>query len=189
MATARHIAIPDAKPAFERIDDRLCQKVSPRYDHARLQGKLFVALSTWADAGGLRAGRARSGTSSSTIPNRDGTSSFPMSLSCRTSDCRRARMRQRKCRMSRRTLRWRSYHRAIGVRRSIARRPSTSQRARGLSLRSIRKRKASGHGGSAWIDYIGSAMFSSTRRCPGSGSSSPRSSTSLRLGAVPRVRS
>ena len=52
FATARDRTIPEAKPAFELIDGRLCQKVSPRYDHARLQGTLFVALSTWADAGG-----------------------------------------------------------------------------------------------------------------------------------------
>lgn len=38
MAVAAHPTIPEAKPAFELIDDRLCQKVSPKYDHARLQG-------------------------------------------------------------------------------------------------------------------------------------------------------
>ena len=52
MAATREIPIPDAKPAFELIDGRLCQKVSPRYDHAALQGYLVSAMRTWARSGG-----------------------------------------------------------------------------------------------------------------------------------------
>ena len=37
MATSTETIIPHAKPAFELIDERLSQKVSPQYDHARLQ--------------------------------------------------------------------------------------------------------------------------------------------------------
>src|ERR1700734_3518740 len=47
MAVATE-TIPTAKPAFELIDERLCQKVSPRYDHARLQSVVTALFSTWA---------------------------------------------------------------------------------------------------------------------------------------------
>jgi Uma2 family endonuclease len=56
FATSRETAIPEAKPAFELIDERLCQKVSPRYDHARLQTTLVALFSDWAK------GRGRVGT-------------------------------------------------------------------------------------------------------------------------------
>jgi Uma2 family endonuclease len=46
MAIAAHPTIPEAKPAFELIDDRLCQKVSPTYDHARMQEAVAVAFRT-----------------------------------------------------------------------------------------------------------------------------------------------
>jgi Uma2 family endonuclease len=46
------INIPHAKPAFELIDERLSQKVSPQYDHARLQGTLMSRLSDWAHGRG-----------------------------------------------------------------------------------------------------------------------------------------
>ena len=42
------IAIPEAKPAFELIDERLTQKVSPPYDHARLQYNLAYRIGVWA---------------------------------------------------------------------------------------------------------------------------------------------
>jgi Uma2 family endonuclease len=55
-ATTRDRSIPEAKPAFELIDGRLCQKVSPRYDHANLQAALAVLFRAWAK------GRGRVGT-------------------------------------------------------------------------------------------------------------------------------
>jgi Uma2 family endonuclease len=48
MAIATERTIPEAKPAFELIDDRLCQKVSPQYDHGRLQLILAGRMATWA---------------------------------------------------------------------------------------------------------------------------------------------
>lgn len=56
MASASEVRIPSAKPAFELIDERLCQKVSPKYDHARLQSVLATLVSYWAK------GRGRVGT-------------------------------------------------------------------------------------------------------------------------------
>jgi Uma2 family endonuclease len=52
MSIASKVAIPEAKPAFELIDERLVQKVSPRYSHARLQGVLHGLLSAWAESRG-----------------------------------------------------------------------------------------------------------------------------------------
>lgn len=45
-----------AKPAFELVDDRLSQKVSPQYAHARLQSTLATLMTAWAK------GRGRVGT-------------------------------------------------------------------------------------------------------------------------------
>jgi Uma2 family endonuclease len=56
MASVLEGVIPETKPALELIDDRLCQKVSPRYSHARLQGIMFGLLAAWA------RGRGRVGT-------------------------------------------------------------------------------------------------------------------------------
>jgi Uma2 family endonuclease len=52
MASSIETIIPHAKPAFELIDERLSQKVSPQYDHARLQSKLCSLLSDWAQGRG-----------------------------------------------------------------------------------------------------------------------------------------
>lgn len=52
FATTRDRTIPEAKPAFELIDGRLCQKVSPRYDHANLQGVLHALFREWAKGRG-----------------------------------------------------------------------------------------------------------------------------------------
>jgi Uma2 family endonuclease len=52
MSIASKVTIPEAKPAFELIDERLVQKVSPRYSHARLQGVLHGLLSAWAESRG-----------------------------------------------------------------------------------------------------------------------------------------
>jgi len=48
MAATRQITIPDAKPAFELIDGRLCQKVRAPYDHGRLQGEIATLMHGWA---------------------------------------------------------------------------------------------------------------------------------------------
>jgi Uma2 family endonuclease len=48
MAIAVETRIPDAKPAFELVDDRLCQKVSPQYAHAALQLAIGSELTRWA---------------------------------------------------------------------------------------------------------------------------------------------
>ena len=48
MPIATEITIPEAKPAFEFIDERLVQKVSPRYSHARLQYNLAYLIGVWA---------------------------------------------------------------------------------------------------------------------------------------------
>jgi Uma2 family endonuclease len=44
MAVVAQPSIPKAKPAFELIDDRLCQKVSPTYDHSRMQEAVALTL-------------------------------------------------------------------------------------------------------------------------------------------------
>jgi Uma2 family endonuclease len=56
MPTTRDVTIPPAKPAFELIDERLSQKVSAGYDHARLQSVLAGLIGAWAQ------GRGRVGT-------------------------------------------------------------------------------------------------------------------------------
>ncbi|HTJ28718.1 MAG TPA: Uma2 family endonuclease [Candidatus Limnocylindria bacterium] len=47
------IVLPETTPETEWVRGRPLQKVSPTYDHARLQGLLFTALDAWADAGTL----------------------------------------------------------------------------------------------------------------------------------------
>ncbi|MDB5041513.1 MAG: hypothetical protein JWN27_2239 [Candidatus Eremiobacteraeota bacterium] len=46
------IVLPATTPETEWVRGRALQKVSPTYDHARLQGLLFMAYTTWADEGG-----------------------------------------------------------------------------------------------------------------------------------------
>jgi Uma2 family endonuclease len=45
------IVLPETKPETEWVRGRALQKVSPTYDHGRLQGLLFAALDAWAAAG------------------------------------------------------------------------------------------------------------------------------------------
>lgn len=53
---AGDIILPETKPETEWVRGRALQKVSPTYRHAKLQGLLFTAISTWA------RGRGRVGT-------------------------------------------------------------------------------------------------------------------------------
>ncbi|HTW85931.1 MAG TPA: Uma2 family endonuclease [Candidatus Sulfotelmatobacter sp.] len=46
------IVLPERKPALEWIGGRAVQKVSPKYTHAALQGRLTALLSAWADGRG-----------------------------------------------------------------------------------------------------------------------------------------
>jgi Uma2 family endonuclease len=48
MAFMREIVLPDAKPAFEWINGRALQKVSPERKHAVAQGRFSGALDAWA---------------------------------------------------------------------------------------------------------------------------------------------
>jgi Uma2 family endonuclease len=43
------IVLPETRPETEWVRGRALQKVSPTYDHARLQGLLFAALDAWAN--------------------------------------------------------------------------------------------------------------------------------------------
>lgn len=52
MAIAIRTDIPRVEPAFELIDDRLCQKVSPKHDHGRLQFVLASLIWNWAKGRG-----------------------------------------------------------------------------------------------------------------------------------------
>ena len=45
------IVLPETKPETEWVRGRALQKVSPTYDHARLQTLLGMAFTEWADAG------------------------------------------------------------------------------------------------------------------------------------------
>jgi Uma2 family endonuclease len=45
------IVLPETKPETEWVRGRALQKVSPKFRHGSLQGLLFMALRTWADAG------------------------------------------------------------------------------------------------------------------------------------------
>jgi Uma2 family endonuclease len=46
------IVLPETKPETEWVRGRALQKVSPTWNHSRLQGALFLALSAWgADRG------------------------------------------------------------------------------------------------------------------------------------------
>jgi Uma2 family endonuclease len=42
------IVLPETKPETEWVRGRALQKVSPTWNHSRLQGALFLALSDWA---------------------------------------------------------------------------------------------------------------------------------------------
>lgn len=44
----REITLPEAKPAFEWVNGRALQKVSPRRLHGLAQGRFFAALDAWA---------------------------------------------------------------------------------------------------------------------------------------------
>jgi Uma2 family endonuclease len=54
--SASEIVLPETKPEMEWVRGRALQKVSPRRNHARLQGTFFTALDAWA------AGRGEVGT-------------------------------------------------------------------------------------------------------------------------------
>ena len=45
------IVLPETKPETEWVRGRALQKVSPTYDHARLQALLTMAFTTWAEGG------------------------------------------------------------------------------------------------------------------------------------------
>ncbi len=45
------IVLPETKPETEWVRGRARQKVSRTYSHGALQGRLFTALSAWADDG------------------------------------------------------------------------------------------------------------------------------------------
>jgi Uma2 family endonuclease len=46
------IVLPETKPETEWVRGRALQKVSPTYDHGKLQTLLGIALTAWADEGG-----------------------------------------------------------------------------------------------------------------------------------------
>jgi len=46
------IVLPETKPETEWVRGRALQKVSPTYDHGKLQSLLVAALTDWADRGG-----------------------------------------------------------------------------------------------------------------------------------------
>jgi len=48
----REITLPEAKPAFEWVNGRALQKVSPRRLHGLAQGRFFTALDMWAQKRG-----------------------------------------------------------------------------------------------------------------------------------------
>ncbi len=50
------IVLPETKPETEWVRGRARQKVSPTYDHARLQTLLAIALTSWADGRHGRVG-------------------------------------------------------------------------------------------------------------------------------------
>jgi Putative restriction endonuclease len=41
--------LPEAKPAFEWVNGRALQKVSPKRKHGLAQGRFFAALDRWAE--------------------------------------------------------------------------------------------------------------------------------------------
>jgi Putative restriction endonuclease len=45
----REIVLPEAKPAFEWVNGRALQKVSPKRKHGLAQGGFFAALDRWAE--------------------------------------------------------------------------------------------------------------------------------------------
>jgi Uma2 family endonuclease len=48
MEFMREIVLPDAKPAFEWVNGRTLQKMSPQRKHAVAQGRFWGALDAWA---------------------------------------------------------------------------------------------------------------------------------------------
>jgi len=50
------IKVPEGKPAFEWVNGRILQKVSPQQKHGLAQGRFFAALDRWAQS--RRAGVA-----------------------------------------------------------------------------------------------------------------------------------
>jgi Uma2 family endonuclease len=48
----REISLPEAKPAFEWVNGRALQKVSPKRKHSIAQTRFASALDAWARAGG-----------------------------------------------------------------------------------------------------------------------------------------
>ena len=46
------IKVPEGKPAFEWVNGRALQKVSPKRRHSLAQGAFLVALSSWAQSTG-----------------------------------------------------------------------------------------------------------------------------------------
>lgn len=49
----REITLPEAKPAYEWVNGRALQKLSPKRTHGLAQGRFFSALEDWAQKGGL----------------------------------------------------------------------------------------------------------------------------------------
>lgn len=52
MHTIPDLGIPEVKPAIELYRGELRQKMSPRFTHARLQGRLNALLDAWAEGRG-----------------------------------------------------------------------------------------------------------------------------------------
>ena len=53
MSAMREILVPITKPATEWVNGRALKKVSPRERHARSQGRLVAALTSWVDTTGF----------------------------------------------------------------------------------------------------------------------------------------
>lgn len=49
----REIRLPEAKPAYEWVNGRALQKVSPKRKHALAQTRFAAALDSWAQTSGL----------------------------------------------------------------------------------------------------------------------------------------
>ena len=52
LTAMRKIVLPETKPAFEWVNGRALQKVSPKRQHALAQGQFHFALSAWSTARG-----------------------------------------------------------------------------------------------------------------------------------------
>jgi Uma2 family endonuclease len=48
----RQIKVPEGKPAFEWVNGRALQKVSPKRKHSLAQGSFLIALGSWARSTG-----------------------------------------------------------------------------------------------------------------------------------------